>query len=194
MDMIQTESVIKMDQQGSVVIQTLAFLVVIVLSSAGVLLLINFGILTPKYNQDEILLSEFIPLGRSGNLQITEFNFCSLVDSNFNCISPKQEFLPGEEVHFNFVVESSTSNGQIMLVENYRLINPENKVLLEVDEKNNFHFDLESSRESEVITLKDYFILGNEEKEGQYTLELLIENPLINKKITLSQSFMVKNG
>ena len=195
MDMIQTESVkINMDQQGSVIIQALIYLVVIILSSAGVLLLINLGVLTPKNSNEEILLSEFIPLGRSGELQITEFNFCGNVDSNFDCISPKEEFSPGEEVHFNFVVESSTYDGQIMVVENYRLMNPEDKILLEVDEKNNFHFDLQSNQDSERVKLKDYFVLGDEEKEGQYTLELLIENPLLNKKVTLTRSFMVKNG
>src|SRR3989344_2122356 len=195
MDMIQTESVkINMDQQGSVIIQSLIYLVVIILSSAGVLLLINLGILTPKNSNEEILLSEFIPLGRSGELQIAEFNFCSNVDQNFDCISPKEEFSSGEEVHFNFVVESSTYDRQIMIVENYRLINPEDKVLLEVDEKNNFHFDMESNKDLERVKLKDYFILGHEEVEGEYRLELLIENPLLNKKVTLSRSFMVRNG
>jgi len=183
-----------MDQQGSVIIQSLIYLVVIILSSAGVLLLINLGILTPKSSNEEILLSEFIPLGRSGELQIAEFNFCSNVDQNFDCISPKEEFSSGEEVHFNFVVESSTYDRQIMIVENYRLINPEDKVLLEVDEKNNFHFDMESNKDLERVKLKDYFILGHEEVEGEYRLELLIENPLLNKRVTLSRSFMVRNG
>jgi hypothetical protein len=81
------------------------------------------------------------------------------------------------------VVESTPANGEIMLVENYRLLDPVGKVILDVDEKNNFYFNQPSSRKAEQVTFKDYFIAGFELAEGEYTLELWLENPLIGKKV-----------
>ena len=95
-----------------------------------------------------------------------------------------------EEVHFKFVVESSTYNGEIMLTENYKLIDPDEKILLEVDESENFHFQKKSKETKELITFKDFLIIGEDLPTGEYTLNLVVENPLINKKTTLTKRFI----
>jgi hypothetical protein len=78
-----------------------------------------------------------------------------------------------------------------MLVENYRIKGPTGELLLEVDESNNFNFDLTSNKETEDVTFKDFFIVNQGLPEGQYTMELFIENPLLTKKTTLVKKFQV---
>lgn len=172
----------------------LVLLVVIVFTSLTILLLVRYNLLQVKERNEEvqILNMEFIPYGREGTLVMKEFNFCQAVDEQFNCLSPPESFALGEEVHFQFQVESSTSSGQVRLVENYRLLDPSGTVILELDAKNNFNFVLESSGGEELIKMKDYFIVNPDSPEGEYTLELVLENPLLNKKVTLTKKVMIK--
>ena len=46
--------------------------------------------------------------------------------------------------------------------------------------------------EKELITFKDYFTLGERSDTGEYTLELVLENPLLQKKMTATKKFMVE--
>jgi hypothetical protein len=185
-----------MNKKGKVAMEILVMLVVIVITSAILLLLIQGGIITVKAENEQvpILNTEFIPMGREGYLTIKDFKFCDFVDNNYNCIGESEDFFLGSEIHFVFVVESSTYNGDIMLVENYRIKSPEGNVLLNVDEKNNFNFDITSKERKELITFKDFFIVGSELGESEYTLELVINNPLLNKKTTLVKKFKMKRS
>src|SRR3989344_3324579 len=121
-----------MNNRGSVM-EVLVLMIVVVLTSGVILLLVNTGIITVKAQSNEpILNTEFIPLGREGSLVIKEFKFCENVDESYNCINEKNSFNLGDEVHFVFKVESSTYNRDILLVENYQLVDPAGKVLLNV--------------------------------------------------------------
>ncbi|MFH1275825.1 MAG: hypothetical protein ABIH82_01830 [Candidatus Woesearchaeota archaeon] len=182
-----------MNKKASVM-QVLVMMIVVVVTSGVILLLINTGIISVKAQSNEpILNTEFIPLGREGYLTIKEFKFCEFVDENYNCVNEKTQFNFGEEVHFLFIVETSTYNGDVMLVENYQLIDSAGTVLLDVDEKNNYHFDVKSNEKKELITFKDYFIVNAGSLPGVYKLNLIMENPLLNKRTTLSKSFMEKD-
>ena len=178
-----------MNLRASVMLELLIFLITVVLTSVMVLFLVQSGVIAVQADgPDErtevpLLDTEFIPIGREGTLTIKEFQFCDLVNAQYQCRQEKTNFLLGEEVHFRFVVESTPANGEIMLVENYRLLDPAGKVILDVDEKNNFYFNQLSSRKAEQVTFKDYFIAGFELAEGEYTLELWLENPLLGKKV-----------
>lgn len=171
----------------------MVLLIMIVLTSATVLFLVKSGVVSVRADADEVsvLNTEFIPVGREGYLTITEFQFCGSVDELYNCVNEKDTFKIGDEVHFRFAVESSTSNGEVMLVENYRLKDPSGKLLLDVDEKNNYHLNLESAKKQELITFKDYFVVNLGSEEGEYTLELVMENVLLNKKTTLTEKVMI---
>lgn len=173
-----------MDKKGSVVVQLLVMLVVIVLTSAAILLLIKFDVISVGSSDEDVpvLNTEFIPMGAEGSLVVKEFQFCSFVDDNYNCLDEKQQFNKRDDVYFRFVVESSTSNGQVRIIENYKLIDPQGKVILDVDEQNNFNFEIRSEETLESITFKDYFIAGVELTDGEYILELHLQNPLINKR------------
>ena len=81
-----------------------------------------------------------------------------------------------------------------MLVENYQIKGPNGELLLGVDEKNNFNFDLISNEKKELITFKDFFVVGSDLSEGEYTLELIVNNPLLNKKTTLVKKFQMELG
>ena len=182
-------------KKGKVAIELLIMLVTIVVTSAIIFMLVQADIIKVKPGNSEvsILNSEFIPMGREGYLTIKDFKFCDYVDPGYNCISEGNTFNLGSEVHFLFIVESSTYNGEIMLVENYRIKSPTGEILLEVDEKNNFNFDFNSEETKELITFKDFFVVGEELTEGEYTLELFIENPLLVKKTTLVKKFQMES-
>ena len=175
----------------------MVLLIMIVLTSATVLFLVKSGVVSVRADGEvdgrevQILDVEFIPIGREGTLAIKQFQFCDSVDELYNCVGEKDTFKIGDEIHFRFVVESSTSNGEVRLVENYRLKSPSGEVLLEVDEESNYHLNLESAKKQELITFKDYFIVNPGSEEGKYTLELVMENVLLNKKSTLIKTVMV---
>tara|TARA_Y100000034_G_C6830785_1_gene374972 strand:- start:592 stop:1194 length:603 start_codon:yes stop_codon:yes gene_type:complete len=183
-----------MNKKASVMVEVMVFLVIAVFLSATILLLVKSGVIKTKnsYKETSVLNTEFLPLGKSGDFAITDFSFCGSVDNDFNCISKKNNFELGDEVYFRFTVESGTSNGEVMVVENYRLKGPQGNVLLDVEEKNNFNFNIVSRNEHESINFKDFFIVGLDESEGTYTLELFLENPLINKQANLAQNFVIE--
>jgi hypothetical protein len=184
------------NKKGKVATELLIMLITVVVTSAIIFLLVQAGVLTVKMEaeQTSVLNTEFIPMGREGSLAVKDFKFCGFVDSDYNCIAESEEFYLGSEIHFIFIIESSTSNGDITVVENYRIKGPEGNILLDVDERNNFNFDIISKEKQELITFKDFFVVGEELVEGEYTLELFIENPLLNKKTTLVKKFMMTNN
>ena len=184
------------NKKGKVATELLIMLITVVVTRAIIFLLVQAGVLTVKMEaeQTSVLNTEFIPMGREGSLAVKDFKFCGFVDSDYNCIAESEEFYLGSEIHFIFIIESSTSNGDITVVENYRIKGPEGNILLDVDERNNFNFDIISKEKQELITFKDFFVVGEELVEGEYTLELFIENPLLNKKTTLVKKFMMTNN
>ncbi len=180
-----------MNKKGKVAMEILMMMITIVVTSAIIFLLIQSGLISVRAENSDVsvLNAEFIPMGREGYLTIQDFNFCDFVDPGYNCIGESDSFPLGSQVHFLFVIESSTYNGDVMLVENYRIKGPNGELLLEVDEKNNFHYEISSDETKEQVTFKDFFVVGEELPEGEYTLELFIENPLLNKKTTLIKEF-----
>ena len=171
--------------------QLLGLLITVVLTSAGILLLVQAGIITVRAESTEsVLNTEFIPLGREGSLNLREFRFCGMVDAQLRCIEEKTSFKVGENVYVVFVVESSTYNGQVLLARNYRIKNPNGEVILDVDAKNNYNFDLHSGKEKELVTFADYFTLTDE--VGEYSLDVIVNNALLDKKITATKRFKVE--
>ena len=184
------------NKKGGAAIEILVMLVVVVIASFVILFLVQAGTINVKADVEDVPLlnTEFIPYGRGGSLVVKEFQFCGIVDTQYQCFDEKDVFKLGDEVHFRFIVESSTFNGDVMLVENYRLKGPHGKVLLDVDEKNNFNYDLKSDERIEDVYFKDYFIVGVDMPVGEYTLELLMKNPLLNKETTLVKTFEMRLG
>ena len=182
-----------MHTKGNVAIQVLLLLLTAVIASAVVLWLVQSGILTVKADNEEvpILNAEFIPVGREGTVAVKDFQWCLAVDDNYNCQQEISHFTLGQEVHFRFTVESSPYNGEVMLVENYRLKDPQEKVILDVEEKNNYQVDLQSERKTEAIAFQDYFVVYPGSEMGEYTLELIMVNPLLNKKTTVVQKISI---
>ena len=173
--------------------EILVMLIVVVITSAIILLLVQTGTITVEAENEQVsvLNANFIPVTREGYLTIKDFKFCDFIDFDYNCMNEIETFDLGSEIHFIFTVESSTYNGDIMLVENYRIKGPTGEMLLEVDVSNNFNFDLSSNKETEDVTFKDFFIVNQGLPEGEYTMELFIENPLLTKKTTLVKKFQV---
>ena len=182
-----------MNKKGKVAIEVLIMLVTIVITSAIIFMLIQADVIKVKPGNADVsvLNTEFIPMGREGFLAIRDFTFCDFINEDYQCTGPGENFALGSAVYFRFVIESSTYNGDVKLIKNYRVKDPNGNLLLDVDEKNNFHFDIKSDESKELITFKDYFFVGEELPEGIYTLELVITNPLLDKKTTLVKTFEV---
>jgi hypothetical protein len=184
-----------MNKKGKVAVELLIMLVTIVITSAIIFMLVQADVIKVKPGNADVnvLNTEFIPMGREGFLAIRDFTFCDFISEDYQCTAPGENFAfaLGNAVHFRFVVESSTYNGDIKLIQNYRIKDPNGNLLLDVDEKNNFHFDIKSDERKELITFKDFFYIGEELPEGIYTLELIISNPLLDKKTTQIKTFEV---
>ncbi len=168
-------------------------LITIVVTSAVIFALVRADVIHVKPQTEEVSLldMEFLPYAAENILVIKEFQFCADVDKNFNCVSPKKLFKRGEEVHFRFVVESSTSSGEIKLSENYQFKNA-NRVILGVEDKTNFQFNLQSNKDKDNVKFKDYFVAGYDLQPGEYILDLVMENPLLGKKATLSKKVRIE--
>ncbi len=173
-------------RKGSAMVELLALLILVAFTSGVILLLVQAGVITVKsspadYEPEGILNTEFLPFAREGTLSIQGFQFCGFVDEKFNCLNPKEKFKAGERVYFRFAVETSNFEGKALVVQNYRLKDAFGKVLLEVDEESNNYAKKSEVLESETFYFKD-FIVTEAEDAGGYTFELLVENPLLQKK------------
>ena len=168
-------------------------LVTIVFTSAVVLILVQADIINVKGQADSppILNTEFIPLGREGYLGIKEFQFCESIGDKYNCLNERNQFYVPSGIYFRFEVETTPFNNQIMLVENYRIKDANGNVLLEAEDKNNLNFDMRTGKEKESVYFKDRVFIEEGDALGIYTLELIITNPLLDKKVTLVKQFEV---
>ncbi len=184
-----------MNNKAKIVIEILIFLIIAILSSSTVLLMVKMGILTPKENAADvkILNAEFIPFTRGGTLTVREFYFCTGIDENYVCDVQKKSFSKGDKVNFYFVVESSVKDGMVMLVENYRVLSPSGRIILEAEDKDNFYYEKKSNLETEQVIFRDFFNIW-EDESGEYTFELILRNPLIEKDVTLSKTFYLEES
>ena len=182
-----------MNKKGKLAMEILAMMILVVVTSAILLTLIQSGIISVKADNGDarVLNAEFIPLGREGYLVIKEVYFCGFVE-NFQCIEPKKDFNKGEDVYVLFQVEGSTYHGDVYLVRNYQLKDPDGEVILMLNEENNYYFEMESDKDKEEIAFADYFTTSNGYKSGEYTLDIVVGNPLLSKELTLTETFMVK--
>jgi len=178
-------------KKGNLTVQILVLLIVIVFTSATMLLLLKLDVINPSGSQEELLNTEFIPVAREGNLEISNFQFCAFIDANKNCVSPRNRFDVGSEVHFRFVAKSSPVNGVLNLVENYRLERGDGLLVLEAQDKDNFYYSLDSTKAEEEIIFTDSFTTGADVQDGQYTLHLILSNPVAGKVVTEDYGFML---
>jgi hypothetical protein len=182
-----------LNKKAGVAIELLVLLITIVATSAIVLVLVSTGVLSVKAQPEVNLLNaEFVPLGRQGFLAIKNFEFCEDVTDEFKCVNSKKSFNRGSNVYFRFTVDTTVYDGNVALIENYQIKDSAGKVLLNVDENNNYHVDFPSKDLQEDVSFSDYFTAGYALEPGEYTLDLEITNTLLDKKTTLSERFVLE--
>lgn len=182
-----------MNNKAYATLEILIVLVAIVITSALILFLVQQGVLTVQDNNNQqILNTEFIPYERQGSLAIKEFQFCSYVNEQYQCLEPQTTFTLGDDAYFRFTIDTTPYYGDVIIIENYRILSAGGKLMLDVDLKKNFQYDASSQEKIESIFFKDYFSIGKGIPNGQYTLELKIENPLLNKQTTLKKPFLIE--
>lgn len=185
-----------MRKRGRIEIELFMVLITIVVTSAVILLLVKFGTIEVREETvaEPILNAEFLPAGREGFLTVKDFAFCSYVDENLNCVEEREEFGKTENVYVWFVVESSVTDEQVLLLRNYKMSDPLGEVVLQAEQKNAYNFGLSSGRETEKVVFGEFFVLGEDAAAGEYALDVIVENPLLGKKITLTRRFMLVEG
>ena len=181
----------KSNKKASALVTALIFLIIIVLTSSAILVLVKSGFIEVKTEDSSkrILNTEFIPFDRAGSLVLRDLLFCDYVDEDLFCDQEREIFDEGDRVYVWFEVESSVINREISLRRNYRVRDPKGTTIFEADQKNSFEFSKMSNEENELVVFADYFTLSNEASEGQYAVDFIIENPLINKKVIATKMF-----
>ncbi len=181
----------KMNKKGGVFVSLLIFLIIVVLTSSVILILVKTEVINVKdgESQQKILNTEFIPFDRAGSLVLRDLLFCDFVDEDLYCDQEKESFAEGERVYLWFAVESSVSGNVISLKRNYRVKDPRGFTIFEADQKNSHQFSGSSMMESEVVVFADYFTLSEEALAGEYSVDFIIENPQLNKKIITTKMF-----
>lgn len=192
----------KLSKKGGIAVESLVLLVTVLFTSAAVFYLVQSGIVTVEgstgaVTSDQFLNVEFLPIEQGGTLAIQEFTLCYNSDINYGSLSCDEErdlFFLGDEIHFSYEVISSSYLGTIYLTENYRLIGPNDEIILDVAAVNDIEYEAEADEDVELVKFRDYFILGEDEPVGEYTLELIITNTLINKEAVLRKEITVLEG
>ena len=182
---------IKLTKKGTVT-EIMIMLVLIVITSAVILLLVNYGVLNVKAESNEpILMTEFLPLEEISVFTITDIVFCQFIDPNNKCINPREEFTVGQPLFIAFTLQSSPKNNQIEVLRNYRIIDPNGETMLDLIEDNTFRESITSNAVKEMF-FGNYFIISEDFMLGEYTLELYVRNDLIGKQVVRRKSFVVK--
>ncbi len=180
-------------ERSAVPFDILLFLAIVVITSAVLLSLLSFGFITLKDQPPaQILNTEFIPFERDGTMVISTFEFCSSVDLAYACINPKDTFKFGEPIHFRILIQSDPVNNIIRLEENYRIKGPQNQIFLEIGDREAFQFEKTTGNDAQNVIIADSFTIDSDLPQGEYTLDLFIENPLLQKTTTLSRPFTVR--
>ncbi len=191
--------------KGGLAIESLVLLVVVLFTSAAVFYLVQIGVVSVEGSdsvssesaalQDQFLNVEFLPIAKGGTLALQEFTLCysdDMYSEGISCSEERELFFPDGEVHFTYEVISSSYLGEIELTENYRLIGPDDEVILDVSEVSDIEYEASADEEVELVYFHDYFFLGDDVEPGEYTLELIITNTLINKEAVLYKEFVVE--
>ncbi len=178
-----------MNKKGGIIAQLLVLLIAVALVSAGMLLLIKFDILKVKgASSESVLNTEFLPMGRQGILVIKEVEFCDFIDENLECSVLKDEFEQGDNIYVRFVIDTTVVDGAVIAKRNYRILDSSDKVVLQVDEANSLEYEQQTENDLQEIVFADYFT-SDEFIPGKHTVEIIIENPLISKRIISTQYF-----
>ena len=185
-----------MHKRGRIEIELFIVLITIVATSAAMLLLVKSGTIQVKDEvaTEPILNAEFLPAGREGFLVVKDFAFCGYIDEDLNCIETREGFDKTETVYVWFLAESSVTDRQVMLLRNYKMTNPLGETILQSEQANAYTLELNSGRETENIAFGEFFELGEDAAAGEYTLDVIVENPLLGKKVTLTKRFMLSES
>ena len=185
-----------MHKRGRIEVEFFIVLITIVVTSAVILLLVKFGTIEVREEAvaEPVLNAEFLPTGKEGFLAMKDFAFCSYVDADLNCVGKQEDFSKGEDVYVWFVVESSVIDRRVMLLRNYEMRDPAGELVLQAEQKNAYNFELSSQGKTEEVVFGEFFLLGDEAIAGEYTLDIIVENLLLEKKITITRKFMLTEG
>jgi hypothetical protein len=172
-------------KQASVMVKLVVFLIVIVITSSIVLLLVRTGVVDQTNSNENVLNIDFIPI-TTGDLNIRSVILCGSLEE-FECLE-SEEFSVGEKVNVLFLVETDVDAGRVLLVRSYKVTNANGEVVFASSGKNNVVFEETSEKSAELVGFSDSFTPSG---SGEFTLDAIIENPILGKKVTASKRFVI---
>ena len=179
--------------KGSVLVQVTVIVLVAALTTLVMLLLMNLGVFEeqPENEQVSLLNTQFIPLERGGDLQIRQIDFCKRVDTEFNCYTKTTSFVKGEDVYIRFLVETSAYQGQVLLVRNYRIVDPLGNVIQDLEQQNAYVYE-EATPNQRSVAFADKLTFFADDLVGEYAIEMVVESPLLDKRVAIVKRIMIE--
>lgn len=175
-------------KQAKIATEILIVLIIVVFTASLILFLVKSGVVTVEEGQEvDFLNANYLAGGPTKEFSVKEIKFCYNIN-NFVC-DETSTFEFGEEIHFLVQFESTVANGNIIIAENYNLIDPNGDVIFAA-EKEDFVFEYPSKKKSETLPFADSFTIDYG-PDGEYTLELLLENKILNQKIKVVEKFEI---
>ncbi len=180
------------------VLSLLVALIIVLATSAGVFFLVRTGVLPvapQQQGQEERLIlpiQEAVQLPKENALKITEIKLCEQVNLHLDCINEKTAFKRGETVYFTLLVETTVISNNVRLIANFGINDENGKPILAVEEQNEFPISAKSIGKTEQLRLQNSFTFEESDQPGAYILEIVVANPLINKKASKTKEFMIE--
>src|SRR3989344_2235337 len=125
-------------KKGGIVTQILVMLILVIITTAVILYLVQTGIISPKPAGEEvdILNANFIPIGNDGVLVIKQLDLCRAVDDQLNCYVKTETFSIRDPLYIRALVTSTAVNSKLSLVRAYKITDFSGNVVLKLDQEN----------------------------------------------------------
>lgn len=143
-----------------------------------------------KYENTEVLQADFIPYVREGKLVITDLKLCEALDAQKNCVNEKTTFTTPATVSVRAVVETTSTNGKVFLLENYVVRRADGTVVMAAD--SDLPFEMDSQMDNQQVLFTDFFTVSESMPTGRYTFELIVKDQLMNREVTAVRELKVE--
>tara|TARA_Y100000310_G_scaffold124700_1_gene123461 strand:- start:76516 stop:77085 length:570 start_codon:yes stop_codon:yes gene_type:complete len=174
-------------KQAKIAMEILIILIVVVFTTALILALVNSGVIKVKQGEEiNFLNTDYIPLHHASSFSVSDFEFCYYVE-NFIC-EPADEFVFGDDINFLMTIDSSVIDNNVIITENYNVIDPNGQIIFSAEERGDYTFEYPSNQKVASFPFTDYLAIDYG-PAGEYTLEILLTNILLNKEIKLEKKF-----
>ena len=135
----------------------------------------------------------YLFFSNKSTLELKEFSTCKTISEDYVC-SEKNVFNFGDKIMLLFIVESSSKDGQINLIENYVVRNTKREIIYDSSSKESFELNIKTDKKKESVSAVDAFFVHGSDEYGEYEVELTVKNPIFEKEIKEIKTFMIEKS